>query len=526
MRISAKLSAILFEIRDYSTSSIQIKLINKLFDSSGKSDYLDYVILNKDVNTFSFTALPTNITVPAGTNPYDIESRGKISLGKVLNTIAPDFDENIKRALIEQIISKIKSSIGMYKLEVVSGEAIRQAYHPDNYATSGSGTNINSCMAHAMYQLNIDFYVYNPEVIRMLRAVTSTGKIAGRALIYTAYRTIEDLMEGRNARILLGRYYIASTSINALFDGWALSNVDFKINSQTVTNFKGESHNNWQWYIPLKHWDLNYYPYMDHFNYVYKNIVDGYGVWSTDASYNTSHKWIQPGKDSYKDSESKYDSKLDPFRPGKVFLKSSREWVDETGLTKIKGEWIKKEYAVMCDICQEFELKTKLRTLHDLKKACRDHELHTLVDGNYALKSDVSKCIGCQYYVLSAELKDQICKRCVDKMKTCPLCNIKVDRNFFFTIYDGTEICAQCADTGKYSRCDDCFLIKQGVKHLNDQWLCTACHKSVVDKQANLKLTVDINTTTAEQYVNGSTDLAISPNAMRIILQSSTVDVN
>jgi hypothetical protein len=534
MYVSPKLEGILNSIKQYSHTAL---ISNWLAFTKSKVDYLDFSSLTNKSDEIVFTGLPTNVklTLPID-DPYTHGSRQTISLGKILNAVAPNEDENAKRKLIELISARIKSEVSGISLDVISGEDIRAAYNPKNYGETASGHNLNSCMALDQYQINFDMYCYNPETVKMVRATNKHGKVVGRSLLFVGYSTVADLEAGIASKLLMGRHYTANSIVKTLLTEWGKLNADFSLEGKNTLDKLGGAHV-WPWYIPLKYWDLNYYCYMDHFSWIYKNLVKDVGVWSNDGGYSNHFHWIQPNKDSYKDSQSSTpEAKLDPLRPGMVYIIDTHSWASEDNLVKFNGKWVSKDDLVDCEfpLCKRQNIKKNMYKLHDNRQVCNTHSVASItINGvaQYALQSEAGQCAICSIWSLSKDMApgdDKVCNKCVARLTECELCTYKVDSNFIFVVDETKKICPTCADKGQYFRCDDCFVIRQNVSVKNGKYLCQVCNPPVpvdikpeptpVEIPELVVVAEPAPTSSKEKYVDNGGDIEISPNAIKIIV--------
>lgn len=150
-------------------------------------------------------------------------------------------------------------------LDVISGSKIRDAYHHSSYSYAlGDGTNLHgSCMRSGDAQDYFGIYEKNEDVVQMLVAKDTEGKILGRALLWTfdngdkgmdtvyGPNIIEQVM--KEWAIDNGYYYKSSQSCHHhTFD-------KFKGASLTTDEYRDKEHRR----VIIKEWDFDYYPYVD-----------------------------------------------------------------------------------------------------------------------------------------------------------------------------------------------------------------------------------------------------------------------
>jgi hypothetical protein len=516
MDISTNLVKVMQQIQ-YVTDDITM-LFNLLQTTQHpKFNYLDYSYAD---DKLTFTALPSNAGVVGSVARWTSESRSKVTLGKILNTVAPKISENAKRQFIELITARVKSNFQDLKLEVVEGEGIRDAYLTDNYIeTVGPETNLHgSCMAASIYQHNLDFYVYNPETIKLLVVRYSDNKVAGRALLMSAYQSLDDLKNDVNKQQLLGRMYFAKTSAKALMTEWATKNTSFRLEKQTSIAHDG-TRTDRKWAIPVKHYDLNYYPYMDHFAYIYRELVPNVGVWTNNGGWTSKSPYIVPGRDAFTDSVGHRPPRPDPFRPGQAWMYDEKKWVDEKLVTLVGTKYLYTKDLVKCEVCDLMDTTMAMRKTYDNKRACSAHEL-VMVRAGTALKSETAVCGACTRPQLRSEIDSGVCQACINKIKPCDHCKTRVDSNFLFKIHTDEMICPTCVD--KYLLCDDCWKLCLNVKKYEAKYYCEPCagKNNVLDltkvtKKAAKKSTEE--SVNAGEVVLEPDDIPVSSNAIKII---------
>jgi len=181
---------------------------------------------------------------------------------------------------VEMFVNLYKSSFdyekGMKdKIEIVSGDAIREWYSEETYQSGGGSLN-NSCMRYPKCQRYFDIYVKNPEVCQMMILKNEDGKLIGRALIWKL----------DNGKTYMDRVYTVNDSDTNIFKeyaeekGW--TNTYYTRNSSMTVQLKKEEYNK--------------FPYMDTFHSYNKetNVLvndevresdEWYILQNTDGSY-------------------------------------------------------------------------------------------------------------------------------------------------------------------------------------------------------------------------------------------------
>jgi len=157
-------------------------------------------------------------------------------------------------------------------LEIIQGNAIKDAYLRDNYSTIlGDGTNLhNSCMRSECSQKYFGIYTGNPSAVNMLVARDTENKVLGRALLWQ----FDDGDKGMDT--IYGPDIVAQLMID-----WAMDNGYWHKSSQSCHhhNFDGhglDRHSNTELKdigkltrrVTLNNADFDYYPFVDSLYYL------------------------------------------------------------------------------------------------------------------------------------------------------------------------------------------------------------------------------------------------------------------
>jgi hypothetical protein len=149
-----------------------------------------------------------------------------------------------------------------FVFRIVEGEDIRKFYHYSTYDNSVSYTLNVSCMRYDTNQHCFDFYVKNPDTIKMLIFINKSNKISGRAILW---------FNGK--KNIMDRIYVNSQEVLDLFKKWAYDN-DFYYKTEqnfyntTHFNFKDKSNLFMKVKIKVKHHVGVNYPYVDTFKWL------------------------------------------------------------------------------------------------------------------------------------------------------------------------------------------------------------------------------------------------------------------
>lgn len=155
-----------------------------------KTDVFNHIGLKDDKPT----AIPAR-SLAGCENSFDAEKyRTNVKVGKLFKALVdidalreafPSLVAETDREL-ERVATAFSKYVNAKNLtfELHTGEALRDAYHKDNYAY-GSGSLHCSCMRYAECQDYLDIYVFNPDVCSLLVASNSDNEVMGRALVWT-----------------------------------------------------------------------------------------------------------------------------------------------------------------------------------------------------------------------------------------------------------------------------------------------------------------------------------------------------
>jgi hypothetical protein len=228
-----------------------------------------------------------------------------------------DFEKfnNLVRAYIS--VEGDEDGIGRnVTLEVISGEAIKDAYHEDNYSRiQGTSSNLwNSCMRYEGCQDYFGIYTLNPDKVSMLVAYDCDRKILGRAILWN----FNDNTKGMDT-------IYASDSIKELFIRWAIDNKYYYKASQSchhqyfdrydgeMTDFKFKC-------VTLTNHKLKKYPYMDTMQY-----LSNYGLLSND--YDVSYDYtLRCTGGGYDEEDDDYVTDIN----GERLHNDDARWIDYT----------------------------------------------------------------------------------------------------------------------------------------------------------------------------------------------------
>lgn len=200
--------------------------------------------------------------------PHKIEERGLTDV---------DFEKFSN--LVKSYISVVGDEDGVgrnIKMEVIYGEAIKEAYWEDNYSRlMGTGSNLwNSCMRYEGCQEYFGIYVQNPNQVQMVVALDSERKVLGRALLWN----FTDGTKGMDT-------IYAPEGLQESFISWAIENDYLYKSSQSCHHQEfdrrnRERHDDCYKKVKLDVKSFRKYPYVDSLYY-----YDLSGILSNDSGY-------------------------------------------------------------------------------------------------------------------------------------------------------------------------------------------------------------------------------------------------
>lgn len=238
---------------------------------------VNYLGLSDKPDTVSY--LPSSKVKNAMDNfidPFSTEAgRVHIKIGRLVGKILTKsiIDDYIISADVEEFVNQFKSFFdnSSKKFEIISGDDIKKSYLYTNYSLPEYGTLWKSCMRYKERQKYLKLYTDNPDVVKMLTLTRDDNKIIARALLWE----VEDL-SGNKVKIM-DRIYTIYDSDVILFKRWSRENgyiCKYYQNAKTQLIFEVDDKEvvlNLK--VPLKNYILDYYPYLDTFQFF--NIKEG-----------------------------------------------------------------------------------------------------------------------------------------------------------------------------------------------------------------------------------------------------------
>lgn len=224
-------------------------------------NHINYIsISNSDKTKISYlTPERLDVILSRGEDVWTSPRRFHIKPGafvsKLFKNVSPKETE-IFSTLFRNIQSKID-----YKFLVVEGRDIPTYYHADSYYNNNGSLGM-SCMKYDGCQDYFKIYTRNSEAIKMLIAVNNSGRLIGRALLWT-----------QGDRKIMDRIYtINDEDFQFSFKKWADENGYWYKREQKWNNtlfFKTKDKVLCEEIsIQLDKWDFSEYPYLDTFKFL------------------------------------------------------------------------------------------------------------------------------------------------------------------------------------------------------------------------------------------------------------------
>jgi len=189
------------------------------------------------------------------TSPRRFHIKPGAFVSKLFGNISPKEIE-IFSTLFRNIQSKID-----YRFEIVKGTDILRYYHGDSYYSNNGSLGV-SCMKYDNCQDYLGIYTKNSDVVEMLIAINSQGKLIGRSLLWK-----------QGDRKIMDRIYtINDEDFQFSFKKWADENGYWYKKEQKWNNtlfFKTRDKVMCEEIsIQLDKWGFEYFPYLDTFKFL------------------------------------------------------------------------------------------------------------------------------------------------------------------------------------------------------------------------------------------------------------------
>jgi hypothetical protein len=303
----------------------------------------------------------------------------------------------VKDSDIEIFVNLYKSSFDYEKglkdrLEIVSGDDIKDWYSEDTYQTGGGSLN-NSCMRYSKCQKYFDIYTKNPEVCQMLILKNENNKLIARALIWKLV----------NEQTYMDRVYTVNDSDTNIFKEYATE--------KGWSTYYGRNND---MKVQLKNEEYNKFPYMDTF-YSYNKSVnilvndavresnDWYILQNTDGSYSEGGGvWSEYHNEYINEEEAIWCENINSFvyQDDAIWLEYRQEWAgpsDEIIWSEYQQESYYRDDASFSDCMGSWLLNEDMITVTTNADGDTDYclpdrkDLYIEVDGEYYLRSKYVK---------------------------------------------------------------------------------------------------------------------------------------
>ncbi len=460
MRISRPLEQTLLKVDPTIVSNLRNRQETSI-------DFIDFKFSDGKV---IFTGMPSN---KVSLEPYSDLSRQVIRFPSFLKKTL-NLGEDRVRNFTEQVVGHIVTDFD-FSIEVVEGEDIRWCYLFTHCVSSSSGSNLRSCMSHKNTQIDLDFYVYNNETIK-LAVVKNNGLVAARALIFHA----KEGVKGKELMPFLGRIYSSGQRATSALQLWGKDNCVAQLVGGSSADGKYKN-----LCVPIEHTTLNYYPYMDHFHYIHpdvKLLTNGaLGGPRISCGNPPSFSWPRP-------------IITDPFRPNKVFIIPERKWIMEKRALFVNNAWYRKSQMAECFVCKEILYSKQASNLHHSgKRMCRNHNIAYFNNQMY-LADELNNCIYCYRTSLPIDgkkVKDFMCDTCFKNKVECTGCKGYTLPSHVLRYYKtGVYACPKCRNNPEIvvSRCPKCLY--HGLI-LKDN--CPVCPKKITGEKAEKDTYIEIS---------------------------------
>lgn len=450
------------------------KKVSKGFDIlESKMSYFDYSVADGKV---AFTALQAK--PQANVDPYKDARRTTTKFAAFIQKTF-ELPEDAARKFHEVCVARILEETDESNIiKLLSGEDVRWAYNSKNYVPgTTNGNNLRSCMSGAESQGRLDLYCFNSHI--QLATNLIKEKVAARALLFTAYSSIGDAIRKENATKVLARIYASSASARTRMIEWRDKNAAFYLEGSSTFKTKkskaGETPR--YWYVPLEHYNLNGWPYLDNLRGLFKDGKDVYLATNTNFGFPVSPK-AEPFPH--------------PFKPNLAYVSAKNIWMDKKKLVLSNGQWIIAKDLEECKNCKQKYEKSHVVPYYKGGKIClgkcKAAPIQPTKVGakiTYALPADIRKyrCGPCGYGILLTgddedKKQQQMCHRCIKLYVYCK-CSQLIPLQSKYKIQDSDEnLCSWCISKRNLRQCSKCAEWAKDVKltKRTGKYMCSKCY--------------------------------------------------
>lgn len=335
-------------------------------------------------------------------------------VGKFIKKLAQNLPDHMVAEIAEAYTSKFGPQPVIY-----GPDEILSIYDGENYASEGTGTLAESCMRRNPNYMQ----VYAKNNVHIVAIKDNDDKILARALLW--YNVTDH--KGKGDYTVLDRCYGTPDNIvkmkNFAESQGFIYRIPIGCGPTTEFHHPEKGNINMRLTYQLKDWDMPYWPYVDTFQYYYK------------------------------------DGLLANF-------------CDDDAISRLSSaEGYGPTNGVICNSCgSRFHTSDVIELTnlgHVVCEACLRHSYVQLEDDLYYHRSSVSLCDICSTYHLNEDVTvandgNTVCKNCIDKyiliegtlyhegeLFTCEFCkqNFVIEEQDITYIENGNQICDNCRDT-------------------------------------------------------------------------------
>jgi hypothetical protein len=263
---SHELDCVLEQIKDNSEVA-RLLLKKRHLIESLQEDHVNYIsISNSDKTKISYLTSERSQSI-INSSPYGegadelwISSRRfHVKPGAFISKIFKDVSPR-EIEIFSTLFRNIQSKID-YQFKIVKGRDILEYYHGSSYYNSNGSLGV-SCMKYDNCQDYLGIYTKNKNIIEMLVALNSDGRLIGRALLW----------KQGDKKIMDRIYTINDEDFQFSFKKWADENGYWYKKEQKWNNtlfFKTRDKIMCEEIsIQLDNFDFEYYPYLDTFKFI------------------------------------------------------------------------------------------------------------------------------------------------------------------------------------------------------------------------------------------------------------------
>lgn len=245
------------KVLEFLTYTLSLKHNSEYFESKS----FNFLSLRKVDEDFMISYIAEN-RIKDGSEIWDKEKRQTGKIGRTLRSIMkPEYRKLFTEQDFEIANNILKSTNVAGTFEVISGDEIIRTY-VDMDLLSDAGTLGSSCMRYEECGEYFDIYTENEDVCQMVRLIHDSGKLMGRALLWTTSCGTK----------IMDRIYVSKDAHIDSFKTWAEQNgYDYKEHQAYDEKDSFINHKTKEQYTKIFKIELNnsfsQVPYIDTFTY-------------------------------------------------------------------------------------------------------------------------------------------------------------------------------------------------------------------------------------------------------------------